>query len=286
MRWINTSRVQRHLPSDWLKESKALLDQLIAAPNRKARSAIINSNSAHWNEIRKALWTIGGEKCWYTEMVIPWKSSVIEHFRPKGKLAQESHDGYWWLSFNWKNFRISSHAANVRVTDAIDKKTKGKGTYFPLVGGARVSIYSPTAIDELSIGSEEALLLDPLKPRDVGLLTFNHDGLPVANSANCVTPKEVLRVTESIGLYCLDEGTMNAERADLWRRVLAMGSKIEELEQKRSLAPLSTQDEYEYERSMTELAGLVDKSASFSATAIAAVKSLGSRGWTEGILTI
>ena len=284
MRWIDTSRVQRHLSSDWLARSQNLLANLISAANDDERKVIIKGNSDHWNEVRNALWLVGGEKCWYTEMLIPFKGSVIEHFRPKGKLAGEKHEGYWWLSFNWKNFRISSNIANVRVKEYLDGKLKGKGTYFPLIGGTRVYVYNAQPQDLLSIGDERPILLDPFIRSDVELLTFNHDGVPVPNTAKCKSELDTRRVKESIDLYCLDEGLLNAERAELLQVVLKTGSKIEELAQKQEKCPLSQAELNEYEEEMTELAKMLARHAKYSNAAIAAFKSLGNRGWTDGVL--
>ena len=286
MRWIDMSRVQRHLSADWLNRSQALLNNLINSPDEEARKKIIKDNASHWNEIRTALWQVGGEKCWYTEMMIPFKSSVIEHFRPKGKLAGEQHDGYWWLSFNWRNFRISSSVANVRVKEYLDGKLKGKGTYFPLIGGARVYAYNPSPQDILSIGTERPMLLDPFVRKDVELLTFNHDGVPVPNTVKCKTQDDIRRVNESIELYCLDEGMLNAERAELWRVVIDLSSRIEVLIQKQGHSPLNMQESIEFEEKMTELVKMVAHHAKYSSAAIAAMKSLGTRGWTEEVLAV
>lgn len=286
MRWIDISRVQRHLSSDWLSHSQDLLNGLISAPDEEARKKIIKDNADHWNDIRNALWQVGGEKCWYTEMMIPFKSSVIEHFRPKGKLAGEKHGGYWWLSFNWKNFRISSSVANVRVKEYLDGKLKGKGTYFPLIGGTRVYAYNPLPQDILSIETEKPMLLDPFVRKDVELLTFNHDGVPVPNTVKCKIQDDIRRVNESVELYCLDEGMLNAERAELWRVVINLGFRIEELVQKQNQIPLTMQESKEFEEKMTELVKLVAHHARYSNAAIAAMKSLGTRGWTEEVLAV
>jgi hypothetical protein len=283
VRWIDRKRVQRNISAEWITESNRLLLELINAPDKVARLKIISTNSPHWNKVRKELWTIGGEKCWYTEAMSPLKTTVIEHFRPKGKIAGETHEGYWWLTFNWKNFRIASSVANIRVRDELDGKLKGKGTYFPLIGGTRVSIYAPTPLDEMSIGNEIPLLLDPFKRKDVELLTFTQDGLPVPNPVKCLKQKDVERVVESIGFYCLDDGLLNAERADLWHLTVGLCSRIEELAQSM---PLNAKDDEEFGTKLEELAQLVDKAAKFSASAISALKLFGNRGWTEEVLSV
>jgi hypothetical protein len=284
VRWIDRSRILRKLPPEWLEQSTELLNQLINAPDEDARKALIKDNSTHWNEIRHALWEVGGEKCWYSEMVVPFKSTVIEHFRPKNRIAGETHQGYWWLSFDWRNFRISSHLANIRVKEVLDGKTKGKGTYFPLIGGARIYAYNPTVQDMMSIKGEKPLLLDPFVRKDVELLTFNHDGVPVPNIAKCKNADDRKRVIDSIELYCLNEGTLNAERAELWSVVINLGTRIEELMQIEDERALTLAEELECETKMEDLVKIIAHHAKFSSAAIAAMRSLGKRGWTEEVL--
>jgi hypothetical protein len=90
----------------------------------------------------------------------------VEHFRPK-KSAFDSYrttgnkydDGYWWLSFDWRNLRLCGQIGNCK-----------KGNHFPLKAGqARCTQFTGT-------DTEDPYLLDPTDPRDPLLLTFNHLG--------------------------------------------------------------------------------------------------------------
>ncbi len=47
----------------------------------------------------------------------------------------EQIKGYWWGAFDWENYRLASQVCNVRVTDYLNGKKVGKGSYFPLKEG-------------------------------------------------------------------------------------------------------------------------------------------------------
>ena len=55
----------------------------------------------------------------------------VEHFRPKVEakdLMAPARDGYWWLAFDYRNFRACGNVGN-----------RKKGGWFPLQTGSLVS---------------------------------------------------------------------------------------------------------------------------------------------------
>src|SRR5689334_14548604 len=112
-------------PDDaWLAKAEALLTELQQAPDRAARNLIIDQRAALWGELKEWLLTLSHQKCWFSEAKDCFNHWHVEHFRPK-KSAKDAdgteYDGYWWLAFNWTNFRICGSVGNAK-----------KGTFFPL----------------------------------------------------------------------------------------------------------------------------------------------------------
>ena len=87
----------------------------------------------------------------------------VEHFRPKKEaknLNGVSRDGYWWLAFDYTNFRICGNVGN-----------RKKGGWFPLRAGSLCSTY-----DKPCEESEEPFFIDPINRADVNLIGFDNEG--------------------------------------------------------------------------------------------------------------
>lgn len=284
MRRISPERVRRRLPANWIARANALVAQLAGASIlQKAR--IIKKNAPLSSEIKDALWAAGGEKCWYSEVLLPMGEVEVEHFRPKGRLNGEKFPGYWWLAFNWNNYRIASHLANTRRYDRVNNSLRGKGGYFPLLAGIRGAfVPAPPANDPLCIRCESPLLLDPVNANDVRLITFDQDGLPGPNPFHCNTPTAINRVQRSIEFYSLDDGILCARRADVWKRVLEWSDEMEQLVTDGEASVLNERDQQRQETLTNFIADAIDQAAEFSAVAIAALQVRGNRGWNTALL--
>lgn len=284
MRRVSPERVRRRLPAVWIARANALVAQLVGASVLQ-RARIIKKNAPLWSEIKEALWAAGGEKCWYSEVLLPMGEVEVEHFRPKGRLNGELFPGYWWLAFNWNNYRIASHLANTRRYDRVNSGLRGKGGYFPLVGGVRGGfIPAPPANDPLCIRCESPLLLDPVNANDVRLITFDQDGLPGPNPFHCNTQPGIDRVRRSIEFYSLDDGILTARRADVWKRVLEWSDEMEQLVSAGERAVLNEKEQQRQETLTNLIADAIDQSAEFSSVAIAALQVRGNRGWNTALL--
>ena len=84
---------------------------------------------------------------------------------------------------------------------------KGKGDYFPLD-----IINGKIATDEENCKCEVPILLDPLEPDDVCLITFDK-GIPIPAS---IDDMEIDRVKKSIFYYHLDLEQLNKDRKIVW----------------------------------------------------------------------
>jgi hypothetical protein len=118
-----------HAPDpDWCKRADSLLGDLKAAQSLESRNAIIDANTSLWRELLDWLLNKSHGKCWFSEAKDCFSHWDVEHFRPKKKAKDESGglgEGYWWLAFDWHNFRICGNVGN-----------RKKGTYFPLREGS------------------------------------------------------------------------------------------------------------------------------------------------------
>lgn len=188
-------------PSVWSVKSDALLKQLKAAPDKAAKDKIIDDNAAHWGKLKSWLLELSHNKCWFSEAKDVFSHWHVEHFRPK-KTAKDldgtATEGYWWLSFDWSNFRICGGVGNVK-----------KGTYFPLREGClRISLGG-------DLRYEDPVLLDPSDPDDPNLLSFNKDG-EVIPAPFIDNDWERFRAEVSIERYKLGHDPLVQKRKVLW----------------------------------------------------------------------
>jgi len=74
--------------------------------------------------VKKVLTEAQHDKCCYCEAkVTPVAYGDIEHFRPKGKVAEDdAHPGYYWLAYEWSNLLFACQKCNQRF----------KRAFFPL----------------------------------------------------------------------------------------------------------------------------------------------------------
>lgn len=185
----------------WLTKAAGILEQLKAAPDRQTRSAIIDANSAVWGELKSWLLDLSHQKCWFSEAKDCFSHWHVEHFRPKKSVKDADgteHEGYWWLAFDWKNFRVCGSVGNTK-----------KGTFFPL---------RPTC-DRSPVGGdirlEDPQLLDPTDPDDPNLLSFDMEGNVIV-APGVVDEWDISRVNYSIERLKLDFGPLVDRRKTIW----------------------------------------------------------------------
>jgi hypothetical protein len=187
-------------PQDWLDRAASATAEIEAEPNAAKRLNIIRKKAKLWSELKGWLLGLSNQKCWFSEakdLCVYWE---VEHFRPKGRalsLDKSAREGYWWLAFQWENYRICGRIGNAR-----------KGSYFPL--GAAYSATS-TCRDTLE---ELPYLLDPTNKHDCALLSFDRLGRAVPASG--VDTWSASRVSESVRLYGLDFHQLELQRQLIW----------------------------------------------------------------------
>lgn len=172
-----------------------------------------------WSDLYPALSKLSKHKCWYSEAPENSSEWEIEHFRPKGQalgLEREvlRSDGYWWLSYKWHNFRLAGSLVNKlrkdRFTD--EEHVFGKGNFFPLCND---DIGQP---EDEYCECERPLLLDPLKPRDVTLISFDQNGEPFPTYSEEQSSLYFSRALNSIKYYGLDHKPICRGREKIWKK--------------------------------------------------------------------
>jgi len=116
-------------------------------------------------QVRMGLEILFHEKCAYCESELKNLEWEVEHFRPKGRVAERSdHPGYYWLSYEWTNFYPACKYCNQRRRDRprwgdlTFVVAGGKADQFPLAD-ENTRVMSHHQQDRLA--QEQALLLDP-----------------------------------------------------------------------------------------------------------------------------
>lgn len=194
MRYIDLRKIDPTDPDvvSWLQKAQTKYFELASKPNHAARSVFLSNNNL-WSSFKPILMRYFGEKCWYSECSLEGSYGDVDHFRPKNQSVGLDNsvildDGYWWLAYEYLNYRLSCEKCNRPFGDG------GKGDYFPLKAGSQPAKFGVAC-------EEEILLLDPCNVDDVNLIGFNEEGkvVPLTND-----PWLKRRVKCSRRIYNLD----------------------------------------------------------------------------------
>jgi uncharacterized protein (TIGR02646 family) len=241
-------------PEDWLEKARELTGKLAAAASHEERCLIIDANPKVWGELKEWLLSFSQGKCWFSEARDVFSHQEVEHFRPKKKAKRLDgsafNQGYWWLTFDWLNFRVCGNVGN-----------RKKGTYFPLRDGCTAACCTNQCIDD-----EIPYLLDPCDPDDPDLLSFDMDGRALP-SDHC-GDWDTLRVTETIERLRLDFPPLEEERRRIWERCERLINECENLAVKFHEQPSATKRS-RIKGIRDELREMVDAASPLSSVAIA-----------------
>lgn len=219
MRWICKDEIEECLTQAWKDMADQANAELIAAPDEEARKAILKrvASSNVWREFYKLLPEPLKRKCWYCEAEEIRSDMPVDHFRPKNKVEDDKqHDGYWWLAFDWQNYRCACTFCNSRRV--FDDTEGGKACRFPLENPDERAF---TPADQNKLNNERPYFLDPFNPDDEKLLWFDNDGLPLAKPS--ATVEQQTKVQNSIEIFHLHESRIvrarNIVRLEVERQV-------------------------------------------------------------------
>lgn len=189
-------------PQDWLDKAAEYQAKIEKATTLEKKHELIDRYSSHWGDLKDWLLELSDGKCWYSEAKEIFSHYHVEHFRPKKKainLDKTEREGYWWLAFDWRNYRISGSVGNCK-----------KGNYFPLM-----STHVATAVDR-NIDDERPYLLDPADHDDPSLLSFNELGEVIPSEGIEDHDKE--RVEKTRDILKLDYKPLKEARRKVWAK--------------------------------------------------------------------
>ncbi|MBK8452558.1 MAG: hypothetical protein WAQ53_02270 [Thiofilum sp.] len=196
-------------PQDWIDDADRVTALLQAAPDEAGRSSIIKANENLWRDDRIRNWLLQqfANKCWYTEAAESVSSIHVDHFRPKGRVMNldgSTESGYWWLSFNYKNYVIAGQLINVKKRD-----------FFPILEG---EYRARENCSETQLRLEGAVLINPLT-NQTRLISYERDDdgciAVVAGGVDCPVDQVMAEQTiDILGLNRLDR--LNQKRGRVW----------------------------------------------------------------------
>jgi uncharacterized protein (TIGR02646 family) len=276
MRWVDINKIK--LPDGWEKRADKALHELrkeiedaeqdaeqagkdIATARKKAITKGLEKRDKVWRELAKPLSVLRNGKCWYSESKNPTSDKNVDHFRPKNRVAGDpEHEGYWWLAFQWNNYRYSCQWSNQRRVD--DETDGGKSDQFPLAPGS-----FRARLEGDNWRQEEVELLDPIDPEDWKLLTFLPNGQPTP--AKDKGTREYDRAATSILVYHLHCRELVVERMTVASTIRQLIENMEILRPK--IADLKIKEVYKNQ--LKDLLQAIGDNSEYSAAALAYARS-------------
>ena len=209
MRWICKDDIEECLTDAWRKSAEKAIKDINAAATIQERKEILKkaASTKVWRDFYALLPDKLKHKCWYCEAEEIRSDFPVDHFRPKNKVEEEqNHEGYWWLAFDWGNYRCACTYCNSRRN--FEETGGGKAYCFPLVDPTKRA-FSPND----NINQEQPDLLDPFDPDDWKLIWFDNDGkpepIPTADSFQC------RKVENSVIIFHLHETKISRKRNNI-----------------------------------------------------------------------
>jgi uncharacterized protein (TIGR02646 family) len=270
MIYIDTSKLAP--TKGWLDKSQNLLDELISHRNDKTkRDEIIDraSSQHHWKSLKEELKKLSYGKCWYSEAREIYSYYHIDHFRPKKRAIDDTsgvkveRDGYWWFTFDYKNFRISGGVGNTLKVDNFAVKT------------------NCATCPEDDSDDEIIYFLDPTKKNDPKKLIINEDG-EMKPSNTVAANWDHIRAKYTIEKLDLNFPDLKGERHVKWKKCNSLIQEIDILDMDYQSAP-SAKKEERLENKLEEVRKLIAPCEELSATVRACLRA-SRRDWAIALL--
>lgn len=255
MRFIN---IEDFSPdNDWIENSSTLTNSLKSASTKVERNKIIDSNEKEWSKLKESLLSLSHNKCWYSEAKETFSYYHVDHFRPK-KVALDINKrdmgGYWWLAFEWTNYRICGGVANVLKRDKFAVKKN------------KANLPSDEIDDEI------IYLLDPTEEEDVLKITFNSYGevLPIYKKGEWFYEQADYTITTlNLNFKLLKEA-----RKEIWNKCEGLIEETQKLMNENNTSPSASRRGRVKEK-MKQIKELIKPTSEFSTTAKACLRSTG-----------
>jgi hypothetical protein len=239
-------------PPEWLAKAAKALAEIEAETDPEARKKLIEKRDKVWGDLKDWLLELSNQKCWFSEAKDCFQDWDVEHYRPKKSaknLDGTEREGYWWLSFDWKNLRVCGRVGNNK-----------KGTFFPLGSDYAANCTNRDTDDEVPY------LLDPINPADCVLISF--DCLGRAVPASGLDEWSQTRVKVSIKRYKLYFDKLELQRKTIWETCIAYINEIQNLMREQAKSH-SAARKARIEERMYLLKSLACRKSPCSTTAIA-----------------
>lgn len=247
---------------EWLEQSKQLLDELIANRNDKAkRDAIIDkpSSQKHWKNLKAELKRLSFGKCWYSEARDIYSYYHVDHFRPKKRVIDDTsgtkveREGYWWFTFNYKNYRLSGGIGNTEKLDHFAVKS------------------NVATCPEDECDDEVIYFLDPVKKNDPKKLIFVENGeIRPANPDNANW--DYIKAEYTIKKLGLNYPELKTERHIKWKTCNRLIEEVRLLDSEYQAKPSAKREE-RLESKLNEVRKLIAPCEELSATSRACLRA-------------
>jgi uncharacterized protein (TIGR02646 family) len=263
---------QKYTPQRWEARLLQAQEELRNAADSETWRKIFTKYSDLWSDVKIHLRTQSHDKCWYCETSTRAFPGDIDHYRPKGNIAETAdHVGYWWLAFEWRNWRFVCRYCNSLNRDFVTGEVSGKGDSFPLLRGEAYRIKGPDEYEYYEeLLREYPKLLDPTEREDTALLTFTSEGVPEPVEEN-EQQDTYERARASIEIYHLDSSRLKNERKKIFVQV-----KRHVEDYQRFIYKWETEHDYSAyalaRRAGKALGRMIAKDAEYSMAAIAYLK--------------
>lgn len=218
MKYIDLDEIRKRVnaKSNWSQKADSALNKARTV-TESDRATEINKRQDIWRSLKVDLRKVSDEKCWYCESKDLGSDNAVDHYRPKNRVVNDTGDylpGYWWLAFDWRNYRFSCTYCNSKRTAA--ETRGGKHDSFPIWNENNRG--KPEAPPN-QLGAEQPLLLDPTRLGDIGLITFECDGSVVPTHSKKENPYLNEKARVSIDLYHLQLKQKKDTRRAIWAEV-------------------------------------------------------------------
>lgn len=225
--WLATVTAARRYVAGKMRDAKQNAKQKGKTLQRihedmiKARKAAINTKASVWSQLKDLLEKQSNSKCWYCETTDIRSDHPVDHFRPKNRIAEEpTHNGYWWLAFDWENYRYCCTFCNSKRV--LEDSKGGKHDHFPL---HQPPPWARTpGLEKL----ENPMLLDPCDLDDPDLLAFAVNGEVKPANSN-TSSLEYKRADISINLYHFNHKPTSRARSAIRVRIDELVKEIDDL---------------------------------------------------------
>lgn len=232
-----------NLPARWPKISSARITAVEAFDSHDLRSSYIKKNG-NWGLLKKWLAKSSGQKCWYCEAKSARAPFDVDHFRPKLGITVDGvklagHNGYFWLAYEWWNFRLSCQRCNRPEKDEVER-LRGKANEFPIQDEAM-----RCSLPVTPLGTELPRLLDPCVLADCELLAHGIDGevKPVAPTGTW----EFQRARYTIDQLGFNEWNSPEDKRSRWQTLATLLAVVGDAANPAVIAELKKHLSYEHE---------------------------------------